>query len=228
MPQVEVEGHELKLSNLDKVLYPEAHFTKAEVLDYYARIAPTILPYLQDRPVVLVRYPDGIGGKSFYQWNVPVGTPSWVRTVTIVRDEDEGRKVQCFLVNDADTLLYIANLGCIPIHVLAARPSSLELCDFITFDFDWSALITGAGVVFAVLASGACVVFVVFVVLATGACVVLVAGACAVLSGVAARTGAAMTEAASNAAEMVLSMVVSSSAGTREEPAGCRARRSWV
>jgi bifunctional non-homologous end joining protein LigD len=99
------------------------------------RIAPTILPYLYNRPVALVRYPDGIAGKNFYQWNVPVGTPSWVKTITIVREEEEGRKV-CFLVNDADTLLYIANLGCIPIHVLAARETSLEMCDFITFDFD--------------------------------------------------------------------------------------------
>jgi bifunctional non-homologous end joining protein LigD len=86
--------------------------------------------------VVLVRYPDGIAGKNFYQWNVPQGTPSWVKTITITRDEDGGSRVTCFLVNDADTLLYIANLGCIPIHVLAARSVTIEMCDFITFDFD--------------------------------------------------------------------------------------------
>jgi bifunctional non-homologous end joining protein LigD len=95
-----------------------------------------LLPHLRDRPVVLVRYPDGIAGKSFYQWNVPAGTPSWIPTLAIARDDDDQRRVHCFLINDADTLLYVANLGCIPIHVLAARSRSLERCDFITFDFD--------------------------------------------------------------------------------------------
>ncbi len=126
----------VQITNPKKIFWPEDQLTKRDLCDYYARIAPTILPYLSDRPVALVRYPDGIAGKNFYQWNVPVGTPSWVKTVTIVRDEEAGRKVECFLVNDADTLLYIANLGCIPIHVLASRSSSLEMCDFITFDFD--------------------------------------------------------------------------------------------
>jgi bifunctional non-homologous end joining protein LigD len=99
-------------------------------------MAPILLPHLRDRPVVLVRYPDGIAGKSFYQWNVPAGTPSWIRTLAIVREDDDQRRVHCFLINDVDTLLYVANLGCIPIHVLAARQSSLDRCDFITFDFD--------------------------------------------------------------------------------------------
>jgi bifunctional non-homologous end joining protein LigD len=125
----------IQVSNPKKIFWPDDGFTKKDLCDYYVRIAPTLLPYLQDRPVVLVRYPDGIVGKNFYQWNVPVGTPSWVRTVTIVReDEEEGKTT--FLVNDVDTLLYIANLGCIPIHVLAARSHSLDACDFITFDFD--------------------------------------------------------------------------------------------
>lgn len=126
----------VQMTNPKKIFWPDDKLTKRDLCDYYLRMANTILPYLHDRPVALVRYPDGIAGKSFYQWNVPVGTPSWVKTVTIVRDEDEGRKVQCFLVNDADTLFYIANLGCIPIHVLAARSSTLDRCDFITFDFD--------------------------------------------------------------------------------------------
>jgi len=126
----------VQITNPKKVFWPDDNLTKRDLYDYYARVAPTILHYLADRPVALVRYPDGIAGKNFYQWNVPVGTPSWVKTVTIVRDEDAGRKIECFLVNDADTLLYIANLGCIPVHVLAARSHTLESCDFITFDFD--------------------------------------------------------------------------------------------
>ena len=126
----------VNLTNPNKVFWPDDGFTKKDLCDYYVRMAPAILPYLQDRPVVLVRYPDGIAGKNFYQWNVPVGTPSWVKTISIRRDEDKDREVTCFLVNDVDTLLYIANLGCIPIHILAARSKELTLCDFITFDFD--------------------------------------------------------------------------------------------
>jgi bifunctional non-homologous end joining protein LigD len=124
------------VSNPKKIFWPSDQLTKKDLCDYYMAVADTVLPYLRDRPVVLVRYPDGIAGKNFYQWNVPHGTPSWVKTITIARDEDGGSRVTCFLVNDAETLLYIANLGCIPIHVLAARSATLEMCDFITFDFD--------------------------------------------------------------------------------------------
>jgi bifunctional non-homologous end joining protein LigD len=124
------------ISNPKKIFWPNDRLTKKDLCDYYMAVAPALLPHLCDRPVVLVRYPDGIAGKNFYQWNVPQGTPSWVKTITIARDEDGGSRVTCFLVNDADTLLYIANLGCIPIHVLAARSATVEMCDFITFDFD--------------------------------------------------------------------------------------------
>jgi bifunctional non-homologous end joining protein LigD len=135
-PRSESQASRVTVSNPKKIFWPNDKLTKSDLCDYYMAVADTLLPYLQDRPVVLVRYPDGIAGKNFYQWNVPQGTPSWVKTITIARDEDGGSRVTCFLVNDADTLLYIANLGCIPIHVLAARSASLEMCDFITFDFD--------------------------------------------------------------------------------------------
>jgi bifunctional non-homologous end joining protein LigD len=124
------------VSNPKKIFWPSDKLTKKDLCDYYMAVAGALLPHLRDRPVVLVRYPDGIAGKNFYQWNVPQGTPSWVKTITIARDEDGGSRVTCFLVNDTDTLLYIANLGCIPIHVLAARSATIEMCDFITFDFD--------------------------------------------------------------------------------------------
>jgi len=124
------------ISNPTKIFWPNDKLTKKDLCDYYMAVADALLPHLRDRPVVLVRYPDGIAGKNFYQWNVPQGTPSWVKTITIARDEDGGSRVTCFLVNDADTLLYIANLGCIPIHVLAARTATVDNCDFITFDFD--------------------------------------------------------------------------------------------
>jgi bifunctional non-homologous end joining protein LigD len=135
-PRNGLPASRVAVSNPKKIFWPGDKLTKSDLCDYYMAVAGTLLPYLRDRPVVLVRYPDGIAGKNFYQWNVPQGTPSWVKTITIARDEDGGSRVTCFLVNDADTLLYIANLGCIPIHVLAARSASLEMCDFITFDFD--------------------------------------------------------------------------------------------
>ncbi|HMJ56333.1 MAG TPA: DNA ligase D [Polyangiaceae bacterium] len=135
-PHPKAHPSRVVVSNPKKVFWPNDKLTKKDLCDYYTAVADALLPHLRDRPVVLVRYPDGIAGKNFYQWNVPQGTPSWVKTITIARDEDGGSRVTCFLVNDPDTLLYIANLGCIPIHVLAARTATIDMCDFITFDFD--------------------------------------------------------------------------------------------
>jgi bifunctional non-homologous end joining protein LigD len=95
------------------------------------------LPYLKNRPVLMVRYPDGIAGKSFYQWSPGAGTPEWIRTFTVRGGtEERERETTSFMVSDRDTLLYLANLGCIPIHVLASRADDLERCDFATIDFD--------------------------------------------------------------------------------------------
>ena len=152
------------VSNRDKVFWPadpKAHvraFTKGDLVDYYASVAEVLVPYLRDRPVILVRYPDGIDGKSFFQWNVPAGMPPWIRTLTL-HDVDEplvapprtraagGRASspapaapktakRVFLVDDPSTLVYIANLGCIPLHVLASRAPDLSRADFFTIDFD--------------------------------------------------------------------------------------------
>jgi bifunctional non-homologous end joining protein LigD len=124
------------LTNLDKVFWPDEGFTKGQLLQYYEAIAPWLLPHLEQRPVMLVRYPDGVAGKSFYQWNVPAGTPDWVRTLTLREEEKDGKDVVTFLVDSVDSLLHIINLGCIPIHVLAARMPHVEFCDFLTIDFD--------------------------------------------------------------------------------------------
>jgi bifunctional non-homologous end joining protein LigD len=126
----------LVLSNRSKVFWPEEGYTKGDLLDYYASIAGVMLPFLRERPVVLVRHPDGIHGKSFFQWNVPRGTPDWIRTLTL-RDADEpDYEKTVFLSDDLDTLLYIINLGCIPVHVLASRAGRPDYADFITFDLD--------------------------------------------------------------------------------------------
>jgi bifunctional non-homologous end joining protein LigD len=95
-----------------------------------------LLPFLAQRPVVLVRHPDGIAGKSFFQWNVPAGTPDWIRRMTLEDPDEPGKVKHTFLIDDVDSLLHVINLGCIPLHVLAFRERTRSLCDFITFDVD--------------------------------------------------------------------------------------------
>jgi bifunctional non-homologous end joining protein LigD len=123
-----VEKH-LRLSNLDKVFWPAEGYTKGDLLAYYESIWPLMAPYLQDRPVVLTRYPDGIEGKSFFQKNAPGFTPEWVHTEHI-DDTDY------FICNDCDTLLYVINSGCIPVHVWSARLASIERPDWAILDLD--------------------------------------------------------------------------------------------
>ncbi len=131
---------EVRISNRSKVFWPNEGYTKGDLVDYYAEIAPVLLPYLDGRPVMLVRYPDGIEGKSFYQWNVPHGMPAWVRSVVLgrhVQSAEEGdQKKHVFLIDRVESLLYIANLACIPVHILASRVASPNDCDFLTIDFD--------------------------------------------------------------------------------------------
>jgi len=119
----------LRLSNLDKVFWPEDGYTKGDLVAYYQEIWPWLAPYLRDRPVVLTRYPDGITGKSFFQKNAPGFTPDWVRTFRI-EDTDY------FICNDLETLLYVINSGCIPLHVWSARTASLDRPDWTILDLD--------------------------------------------------------------------------------------------
>lgn len=126
----------VELSNQDKVFWPEERYTKGDLCNYYDAIADTALPYLRDRPVLMTRYPDGIEGKSFFQWNVPRGLPSWIETFSLRSEDHDDKNVVAFLVNDRDTLVYMANLGAIPLHVLASRSRDLDRCDFLTIDFD--------------------------------------------------------------------------------------------
>lgn len=124
----------VKVSNRSKIFWPDEGYTKGELVDYYASIADVMLPFLRDRPIVLVRYPDGIQGKHFYQWNVPEGTPQWIRTLHLPDDDGPGKHT--FLVDDVDGLVHVANLGCIPIHVLPFRKGSENACDYFVVDFD--------------------------------------------------------------------------------------------
>jgi bifunctional non-homologous end joining protein LigD len=117
--RVRVGGRTLELSNLDKVLYPAAGFTKGEVIDYYTRVAPVLLPHLRDRPLTRIRFPNGVGEASFFEKNAPAGTPGWVRTETLpVPGSATGRETLDFVVADElPTLVWLANLAALELHV---------------------------------------------------------------------------------------------------------------
>jgi bifunctional non-homologous end joining protein LigD len=125
----------VQFTNTDKIFWPDESYTKGDLLSYYEAVAPYMLPYLADRPLVMTRYPDGIDGKSFYQKDAPGFAPDWVRTVTVWSDSSE-RELDYFVADNAESLLYIVNLGTIPIHVWGSRVSSLELPDWCIIDLD--------------------------------------------------------------------------------------------
>lgn len=138
---VEVDGRRLGLSNLEKVLYPETDFTKAEVIDYYTRIAPVMLPHLANRPATRKRYPDGVDGPSFFEKNAPSHTPRWVRTVTLpVPGSSKDREVIDYvIVDDLPTLVWLANLAALELHVpqwTVDRRGQPRGSDLLVFDLD--------------------------------------------------------------------------------------------
>ena len=119
---VEVEGRTLRISNLDKVLYPRTGTTKGEVLNYYARVAPVLLPHLKDRAVTRIRWPHGVADKSFFEKNAPAGTPSWVRTAKVPTtgsrgDSRNGDHLVFPIIEDLATLTWLVNLAALELHV---------------------------------------------------------------------------------------------------------------
>jgi len=125
----------LQLTNLKKVFWPAEGYTKGDLIEYYRGISPWLLRYLRDRPVVLTRFPDGIEGKSFYQKDAPDFIPDWIRTVPIW-SEDTGRDIKYFVCDDLDSLLYVANMGAIPLHLWLSSAGSLERPDWCVMDLD--------------------------------------------------------------------------------------------
>jgi bifunctional non-homologous end joining protein LigD len=123
------------LTNLAKVFWPDEGYTKGDLIAYYERVAPLLLPYLRDRPLVLTRYPDGITGKSFYQKDAPPFVPPWIRTVRIHADEAD-RDIAYLVVDEADALRYVINMGTIPLHLWASRVQSLDRPDWLVLDLD--------------------------------------------------------------------------------------------
>src|SRR5256885_2559289 len=133
-PPVSLAPREVPFSNLEKVFWPEEGYTKGDLIAYYRAIAPWLLPYLRDRPVVLTRYPDGIAGKSFFQKDAPDYVPAWIRTARM--RTDEGRDIDHFVCDDVETLLYVANLGTIPLHVYAGKAGAPDRADWSVIDLD--------------------------------------------------------------------------------------------
>jgi len=133
--EVDVQGRTLSLSNLDKVLYPEAAFTKGHVIDYYTRIAPFVLPHLRGRALTLKRYPNGVEGQHFYEKNAPAHRPDWVRTATIPIRTD-GRTIDFVLADDLPTLVWLANLADLELHTSLARARDSRAPAILAFDLD--------------------------------------------------------------------------------------------
>jgi len=125
------------LKNLDKIFYPELNVSKGQVIEYYIKMAPRMLPIIKDRPLVLTRYPDGINGEKFgfFEKDAPLGTPEWIKTKTIYSSTSQ-RDIHYVVCNDLDTLIWLANLATLEIHMPFSTVNDLDKPDFLIFDID--------------------------------------------------------------------------------------------
>jgi bifunctional non-homologous end joining protein LigD len=133
--EVQVGDRTLRLTNLDKVYWPELGFTKGQMIDYYTRIAPAILPHLRDRPLTLKRYPEGIDGEMFYEKNCPKHRPPWVRTAKVWSEGNDRDMYYC-MAQDLPTLVWVAQLGTIELHTSLSRYQDLPQPTCMVFDLD--------------------------------------------------------------------------------------------
>jgi bifunctional non-homologous end joining protein LigD len=130
-----VEGEKLSVSNLNKVLYPKVGFTKGQVIDYYIRIAPALLPHLEDRPLTMKRYPNGVDKEFFYEKNCPAHRPKWVKTAK-VWSEGNNRTMDYCLAQDLPTLVWAANLADLELHTSLAKKNNVARPTMMVFDLD--------------------------------------------------------------------------------------------
>ncbi len=130
-----VEGRALAVSNLDKVLWPKAGFTKGEMIHYYIQIAPVLLPHLKDRPLTMKRYPDGVEGEFFYEKNCPSHRPKWVKTAKVWSEPNQ-RDIDYCLAQDLPTLVWAANLADIELHTSLSRKKNVGRPTMMVFDLD--------------------------------------------------------------------------------------------
>jgi bifunctional non-homologous end joining protein LigD len=133
--EIEVAGKKVVVSNLEKVLYPAAGFTKGQVIDYYIRIAPVLLPHLKNRPITLKRYPDGVDGFFFYEKQCPSHRPDWVKTTEVPSQREEGKIDYC-LMNDLPALVWAANLADLELHTFLHRAPAITRPTSLAFDLD--------------------------------------------------------------------------------------------
>ncbi|MBW3650933.1 MAG: non-homologous end-joining DNA ligase [Actinobacteria bacterium] len=135
MSLVDIGGHQLKLSNLDKVLYPAAGFTKGEVIDYYVRIAPVAVPHYAGRPMTLKRYPNGVEDKFFFEKNCPSHRPSWMTTAPTWSRHSK-RTIEFCLIDSTAALVWTANLAALELHPSLSRAEPLDRPTMVVFDLD--------------------------------------------------------------------------------------------
>lgn len=131
--EVEVDGRRLKLSNLEKVFYPRTGFTKGQVIDYYRRVAPALLPHLRGRPLTMKRYPDGVEGEFFYEKQRPKHAPDWVRTFAVPAEK---RVIDYVIADDLSTLVWLANLADLELHTSLSVIPDLDTPTMVAFDLD--------------------------------------------------------------------------------------------
>ena len=132
---VRVEDRTLRLTNLDKVYWPEVGFTKGQMIDYYSRIAPVLLPHLRDRPLTLKRYPEGVDGEMFYEKNCPKHRPEWMHTAKVWSDGNDRYMYYC-VVDDLPSLVWVAQLGTIELHTSLSLGPRLHEPRAMVFDLD--------------------------------------------------------------------------------------------
>jgi bifunctional non-homologous end joining protein LigD len=129
-----IGNRDVPVSNLEKVLYPETAFTKLQVIEYYVKVGGFLLPHFKNRPVTLVRFPDGVSGKSFYEKQAPKFTPDWVKTFPVPRAE--GGVIDYILINDLPTLAWVANLASLELHPFLHRVPRIDTPTLMVFDLD--------------------------------------------------------------------------------------------
>lgn len=131
---VEVNGAKLKLSNLEKIFYPDTGFTKGNVIDYYIRVSPHLLPHLKNRPITLKRYPDGVKGPYFYEKQCPSHRPDWIKTTDVGRSD--GTNINYCLINDLQSLVWAANLADLELHTFLHKAPAIARPTILAFDLD--------------------------------------------------------------------------------------------
>lgn len=132
-----IDGHDVQITHPDKVMYPDDGITKRQIIDYYVKVAPRMLPIIKDRPIVMQRWPEGIKGEAFYQKEAGKYFPEWIRTVTV--DLVKGGRQHLVLVDSAATLAYLANQAALTLHIWLCKRQHIHRPDRMVFDMDPSA-----------------------------------------------------------------------------------------